>query len=92
MLETVPFGGGSVIVWGICGQQWTDLIVIDRNRSAHCYINQVLRPVLLTFLQLDSCFNRTMPELTQLIVLPWPARSPDLSFVGSSWPANLTMS
>ena len=28
--ETVPSGGGSVMVWGgICGQQWTDRIVID---------------------------------------------------------------
>ena len=30
--ETVPFGGGSVMVWdGICGQQRTDPIVIDGN-------------------------------------------------------------
>ena len=30
--ETVPSGGGSVMVWGgICGQQQTDLIVIDGN-------------------------------------------------------------
>ena len=28
--ETVPFGGGSVMVWGgICGQQRTNHIVID---------------------------------------------------------------
>ena len=34
--ETVPFGGGSVMVWGgICGQHRTDLIVIDRNLTAH---------------------------------------------------------
>ena len=31
---------------GICGQQWTDRIVIDGNLTAHRYINQVLRPVL----------------------------------------------
>ena len=30
--ETVPFGGGPVMVWGgICGQQLRDLIVIDGN-------------------------------------------------------------
>ena len=50
--ETVPFGGGSVMVWGsICDQQRTDLIVIDGNLTAHRYINQVLHPVLLPFLQ-----------------------------------------
>ena len=41
--ETVPFGGGSVIVWdGICGQQRTDLIVIDGTLAAHLYINHFL--------------------------------------------------
>ena len=50
--EAVLFGGGSVMVWGgICGQQRTDRIVIDGNLTAHRYINQVLRPVLLPFLQ-----------------------------------------
>ena len=40
------------MVWGgICGQQRTDLIVVDGNLTAHRYINQVLRPVLLPFLQ-----------------------------------------
>ena len=35
------------MVWcGICGQQRTDLIVIDGNLTAHRYINQVLRPAL----------------------------------------------
>ena len=38
--ETVSIGGGSVMVWwGICGQQRTDLIVIDENLTAHRYIN-----------------------------------------------------
>ena len=28
------------MVWGrICGQQWTDLIVIDGNLTAHCYLH-----------------------------------------------------
>ena len=50
--ETVPFGGGSVMIWGgICGQQLTDLIVIDGNLTAHCYINEVVCPILLPFLQ-----------------------------------------
>ena len=40
--ETVPFGGGSVMVWGgICGQQRTDHIVIDGNLTAHRYLHMV---------------------------------------------------
>ena len=46
--ETVPFGGGSVMVWGgICGQQRTDRIVIDGNLTAHWHIYQVLLLTLL---------------------------------------------
>ena len=51
---------------------------------------------------LDSCFNRTRPDLTQLvwcnsslpqttsIFLPWPVNA--RTFMGSSWPANWTSS
>ena len=40
--ETVPFGGGSVMVrGGICGQQQTDLIVIDGNLTTHSYLHMV---------------------------------------------------
>ena len=98
--ETVPFGGGSVMVWGgICGQQQTDLIVTDGNLTAHRYINQGLRPVLLPFLQhqpkllfqQDNARPRTAREVQQFFaannvnVLPWPARSPDLSPIEHLW-------
>ena len=40
--ETVPFGGGSVMVWdGICSQQQTDLIVIDGNLTTHRYLHML---------------------------------------------------
>ena len=40
--ETVPSGGGSVMVWGgICGQQRTDRIVIDGNVTALRYLHMV---------------------------------------------------
>ena len=40
--ETVPFGGGSVMVWGgICNQQRTDAIVNDANLTAHRYLHMV---------------------------------------------------
>ena len=67
--ETVPFGGGHVMVWGgIRGQQRTDRIVIDANLTAHCYIDQVYVPSCYRSCNtnLEPCFNRTMPDLTQL--------------------------
>ena len=86
----------------------TDLIVIDGNLTGHPYINQVLRPILLPFLQHQPrLFQQTMPDLTQLV---WCNSSlPQTTsmfchgqqfiwpvtvktFVGSSWPANSTSS
>ena len=40
------------MVWGgICGDQKTDLLIIDGNLTARRYIDQVLRPVVLPFVQ-----------------------------------------
>lgn len=97
----VPFGGGSVMVWGgISGQGKTDLVVVDGNLNAQRYIDQILRPVLLPFLQQHN--NRTLfqqdnarPHTARITreflqrnnvnVLPWPARSPDLSPIEHLW-------
>ncbi|XP_067664193.1 uncharacterized protein [Haliotis asinina] len=50
--EVVPFGGGSVMVWGgIRGDRKTDLVVIDGNLTVQRYINQVLQPEVLLFTQ-----------------------------------------
>ena len=100
--ETVPFGGGSVMVWaGICGQERTDLVVIDQNLNAQRYIDQVLRPVALPFLQRhrrillqqDNARPHTARVTQQFLainnvnVLPWPARSPDMSPIEHLWDA-----
>ena len=85
------------MVWGaICGQQWTDLIVIDGNLTAHPDINQVLRPVLLPFLQHQPRLlfqqDNARPNTAHVVqdffaannvnVLPWPVT--DRTFVESS--------
>ena len=56
--SSVLCSGDCTVWWWICevwratcGQQQTDRIVLDGNLTAHRYINQVLRPVLLPFLQ-----------------------------------------
>ena len=88
--EIVPFGGGSVMVWGgICGQQRTHLIVTDGNLTAHRYINRVSSPVLLPFLH-----HQPRPHTAHVVqqffaaninVLPWPDHSHDLSLIEHLW-------
>ena len=92
--ETVSIGGGSVMVWwGICGQQRTDLIVIDDNLTAHRYIN------LLPFFQHQPrlLFQQDIarPHTARVVktffaannvnVLPWSSCSPDLSSIEHLW-------
>ena len=46
------FGGGSVMVWdGIMGRRKTNLIVVQGNLNAQGYINQILQPEAVPFLQ-----------------------------------------
>ena len=46
------FGGGSVMVWGgIMGRRKTNLIVVQCNLNAQGYINQILQPEAVPFLQ-----------------------------------------
>ena len=88
------------MVWGgICGQQRADLIVIDGKFTAHRYINQVLRPVLLPFSQhqprllvhQDNARPHTARVVQQFFAANnvngflWPARSPDLSPIEHLW-------
>ena len=51
-IERDRFGGGSVMVWvGIMGRRKTNLIVVQGNLSAQGYINQILQPEAVPFLQ-----------------------------------------
>ena len=75
-----------MVCGGICGQQRTDFIVTDGNPTAHRYINQVLRPVLLPFLQHQPRLlfqqDHARPHTARVVqqffaennvnVLPWP--------------------
>ena len=52
VIERDRFGGGSVIVWdGIMGRRKTNLIVVQDNLNAQGYINQILQPEAVSFLQ-----------------------------------------
>ncbi|XP_046563761.1 uncharacterized protein LOC124272605 [Haliotis rubra] len=50
--EVVPYGMGSVMVWGgICGEQKTPLVIVNGNLTARRYIDDILRPTVLPFLR-----------------------------------------
>jgi len=52
LLERDRFGGGSVMVWGgIKGCRKTDLMIINGNLNSQCYVDNVLRPVVLPFFE-----------------------------------------
>ena len=52
LIERDRFGGGSVMVWGdIMGRRKTNLIVVQGNLNAQGYINQILEPEVVPFLQ-----------------------------------------
>ncbi|XP_048251450.1 uncharacterized protein LOC125379242 [Haliotis rufescens] len=67
--EVEPYGGGSVMVrGGICGDQKTDLVIIDGNLTARRYMDEVLLPVKLPFLQRHpwTLFQQDNATLSQL--------------------------
>ena len=52
LIERDRFGGGSVMVWGsIMGRRKTNLIVVQGNLNAQGYINEILQPEAVPFLQ-----------------------------------------
>ena len=93
--QTDRWKGASVMFWGgISTRRRTQLVVIDGNLTAQRYVNLVLRPVVLPFLNAHRDIttfqqDNARPHSAQLTqdflryshvnVMPWPARSPDLS-------------
>ena len=52
LIEMDRFGGGSVMVWvGIMCRRKTNLIVVQGNLNAQGYINEILQPEAVPFLQ-----------------------------------------
>ena len=98
--EVEPYGGGSFMVWGgICGDSKTDLVIIRGNLTARRYIDEVLQPVVIPWLfqnprtvyQHDNAtphtavITRNFLNANNVHLLPWPARSPDMSPIEHLW-------
>ena len=94
------FGGGSVMVWGgIVGRRKTNLIVVQGNLYAQGYINQILQPEAVPFLQRHVpsilMHDNARPHVARICrqflnrnivnVLPWPAVSPDMDPIEHIW-------
>ena len=88
LIERDRFGGGSVMVWGgILGRKKTNLIIVQGNLNAQGYINQILQPEAVSFLQRHGLailmHDNARPHVARICrqflnrnnvnVLPWPA-------------------
>ena len=100
LIEIDRFGGGSVMVWGgIMGRRETNLIVVQGNLNAQGYINQILQPEAVPFLQRHGpaiiMHDNAMPHVARICrqflnrnnvnVLPWPVVSPDMNPIEHIW-------
>ena len=75
----------------------SQLVFIEGSLNARRYVNNILRPVAIPFLshingaifQQDNALphtaNISRASLRQIELLPWPARSPDLSPIEHVW-------
>ena len=100
LIERDQFRSRSVMVWGgIMGRRKTNLIVVQGNLSAQGYINQILLPEAVPFLQRRGSailmHDYAMPHVARICrkflnrndvnVLPWPAVSQDMNPIERIW-------
>ena len=100
LIERDRFGGGSLMVWGgIMGRRKTNLIVVQGNLNAQGYINQILQPEAVPFLQRHGpailMHDYARPHFARICrqflnrnnvnVLPWPAVSLDMNPIEHIW-------
>ena len=84
---------------GIMGRRKTDIIVVQGNLSAQGYINQILQPEAVPFLERHGparlMHDNARPHVARICqqflnrnnvnVPPWPAVSPDINPIEHIW-------
>ena len=102
LTERGRFGGGSVMVWGgIMGRRKTNIIVVQGILNTQSYINQILQPEAVPFLQRHGpailMHDNARPHVARICrqflflnrnnvnILPWPAVSPDMNPIEHIW-------
>ncbi|GFW34498.1 transposable element Tcb1 transposase [Trichonephila clavipes] len=90
----------GIMIWGGIGyHSRTSLVLIAGTLNSQRYISEVLEPVVLPYLQdlATAIFqqNNVRPHVARIVqrffvnhqieLLPWPARSPDLSPIVNMW-------
>ena len=99
--QTNRWGGASVMVWGgILTRRKTELVVVDGNLTAQRYIDLILRPVVIPFMnthrditifQQDNARPHSARTTQSFLrdhnidILPWPPYSPDQSPIEHLW-------
>ena len=88
------------MAWGgIMGRRKTNLIVVQGNLNAQGYINQILQPEAVLFIQRHGpailMHDNARPHVARICrqflirnnvnVLPWPAVSPDMNRIEHIW-------
>jgi transposase-like protein len=101
VVELLPYGGGSIMVWGgFTARHRTQLVIIRGNLNALRYRNEIVRCHIEPFirvhgpqviLQQDNArphiarVVREELELARIATLPWPANSPDMAPIEHAW-------
>ena len=99
IVEHDRYGGGSLMVWGgISVRSRTELLVLNGTLTGRRYINEVLQPVVLPFVQQHHVvlqddngkphrarIEQQFLQQNNVDHLDWPARSPDLSPIEYVW-------
>ena len=99
IVEHDRYGGGSLMVWGGISVRFrTELLVLNGTLTGQRYINEVLQPVVLPFVQQHHVVLQDVnarPHRARIVQqflqqnnvdhLNWPTRSPDLSPIEHVW-------